>query len=135
MEEMWDKEHQAENKPRQGKAQQRQFAPAGWRFEKIDAEGYPDRPNQPGEKDKAHGGPPDHGWVGVIQSHPDMAFRELLKSSQSRHLRNGKVPFVYPECFPACKGPANNQDAAGSKTHGLAETHTQFSIAGGSRHQ
>jgi hypothetical protein len=64
-----------------------------------------------------------------------MAFHELLKPGQSRHLRNWKVPFVYLECFPAGKSAANNQDAAGSKTHGFAETHTQFSIAGMSKHQ
>jgi hypothetical protein len=86
-------------------------------------------------KDKAHGGPPDHGWVGAIHSHPDMAFHELLKPGQSRHLRNGKVPFVDLERSPACKRTANDQGAAGSKTHGFAETHTLSSTADGSSHQ
>src|SRR6266702_884109 len=115
MEKMWDEEDQAENKPRRRKTQQRQFAPTGWRFQKIDAERHPDRPNQPGKEDKPHGGPPDHGGIGVIHSHPDMTFHELLEASQSRHLGNGKIPFVYLERFPACKGAANNQDAAGGK--------------------
>jgi hypothetical protein len=57
-----------------------------------------------------------------------MTFRELLKSGQGRHLRNGKVPFVYFERFPACKQTANYQGAAGSKTHGLTETHS-FSLS------
>src|SRR6266851_2525057 len=112
MEKMWDKEDQAENKPSYCKTEQRQFAPTGWRLQKIDAERHPDRPNKPGEEDKPHGGPPDHGWVGVVHSHPDMTFHELLKPSQSGHLRNGKVAFVDLERLPACKRAATGVTAA-----------------------
>src|SRR5581483_4465416 len=129
MKKMRYKKDQAESKARQSKAQQRQFAPAGWRLQKVDAERNPDRPNKPREKDKAHGSPPDHGRIGVIQPHPDVTFSELLKAGQRRHLRNGKVSFVYCQRFPACKRTANKQNAAGSKTHRFAETHVLFSIA------
>lgn len=115
---MWDEQDQVEKSPGLCKAQQRQFAPTGWRYEKIDAERYQDWPNQPGQEDDAHGSLPGHGWVGVIHPHPDIAFHKLLEPSQNGHLRNGKVPFAYLERFPACKDAATVRTLPAAKLTG-----------------
>ena len=58
-----------------------------------------------------------------------MAFHQLLKPGQSRHLRNWKVPFVYFERFPARENTSSNQNAAGAKTDRFAKAHALLLIA------
>src|SRR3546814_20422607 len=99
---MRDIKEYSQDDTRQCKVKERSLPVASRRLQNIYGERYPCRPDEPGEKDKAHRAPPHHEGVRLTEPHPDVALHQLLNpgpeigraSRRERVGQYGSIPGV-----------------------------------------